>query len=158
MPKIKFWHLHTVWYFLELNSSVSSRQTFNCIAAVQVDVTLISWLTFCCLHVRFWMVPLRVWNQPEPRPDWYLLGVPLKFSEGHPRPKKLGHPPRHRSHITKYLTSGKSHYITLYYHITNSVFLYLITVRSHTKPHKTILMEVHCALFLRNISYLHNHI
>ena len=38
------------------------------------------------------MVPLRVWNRPEPRPDWYPLGVPLKFSDNHPCPKKLGVP------------------------------------------------------------------
>ena len=32
----------------------------------------------------------RVCNQPEPHPDLYLLGVPLKFSDKHHRPKKLG--------------------------------------------------------------------
>ena len=50
----------------------------SCISIV-VIFNVITDLLKCCLHVRFLMAPLRVWIRPEPRPDLYLLGLPLKY-------------------------------------------------------------------------------
>ena len=44
-----------------------------------------------CLYVSDWYL-LRVKILLKPHPDWYLLGVHLKFSNEHPRPLYMGVP------------------------------------------------------------------
>ena len=45
------------------------------------------------LSLCFWLVPFRGKILLKPHPDWYLLGVHLKFPDEHPRPLYMGVPP-----------------------------------------------------------------
>ena len=52
-----------------------------------LSLAALNWLK-CCLHVRFWVIPLRTWNEPQTRPDWHLLRVPLIFFDKRLCPKR----------------------------------------------------------------------
>ena len=43
-----------------------------------------------CLSLCFWLVPFRGKTQLKPHPNWYLLGVQLKFPDEHLRPFYMG--------------------------------------------------------------------
>ena len=53
---------------------------------------LLSLLLLNSLSLLFWLVPFRGKTWLKPHPDWYLLGVQLKFPDKHPRPFYMGVP------------------------------------------------------------------
>ena len=53
---------------------------------------LIKFIETNCLSLCFRLVPFRSKSQLKPHPDWYLLGVQLKFPNARPRPFCDGSP------------------------------------------------------------------
>ena len=91
--KAKYLQLHTTWSFLGVPWSIGNAFHINTSLYYKLlSLLLCKYIETNCLSLCFWLVSFRGKILLKSHPDWYLLGILLKFPNEHPCPFYIGVP------------------------------------------------------------------